>query len=326
MRNLIIILTIILSLSGVQRIFAQEEEIEMTAPGCYEIQNDTTGPIAIPFTMHNGKPLMKLRINGKDASLMIDNGRLWDEIWLFGSPLVDTLNLISMDEGNIGGAGKGDSTSAYTSSNLTLQFDDIIFYEQPVIVSPAAAGFARMFPGVDGQLCNTFFKHFIVEFDFIKNLIILHDPESFEYTGIGSVLDMQENTSGAYSIPFHFEMVDGTVYNDRVDIDFGGIYPLKVALGNTHNIQLPAEVTETYSYGAQGKCTEYRGTIKSMTIGDYTFENPNIVFGDEKTSRIHPENLGVVGLPLFMKFNIIFDYINNKLYIEPNENYDKPLN
>jgi hypothetical protein len=50
------------------------------------------------------------------------------------------------------------------------------------------------------------------------------------------------------------------------------------------------------------------GKIQSMTIGDYSFDNPMTTFGDEKTSRIHRDNLGVIGLPLFMKFNVIFDY------------------
>jgi len=46
-------------------------------------------------------------------------------------------------------------------------------------------------------------------------------------------------------------------------------------------------------------------------------------FGNEKTSRVHPDNLGVIGLPLFMKFDIIFDYFNNNIYIEPNEYFNK---
>jgi hypothetical protein len=275
--------------------------------------------------MHNGKPLMQLEINGHKGTMMIDNGILWDQIWLFGSPLVTELNLKPTEESSIGGAGEGEPTAAYTAENLTLKFDDIIFYEQPVLVSPPSAGFAGMFPGADGQLCNTFFKHFIVEFDFITNQVILHRPEQFQYTGKGSVLDMELNKSGTHSIPFKFDMPDGKIYNDRVDIDFGGIYPLKIALNNKHNIQLPENVNEKYSYGAQGKIIEYTGEIKSMTIGKYTFKNPIVVFGDEKTSRIHPDNLGVIGLPLFIKFNIIFDYINNKIYIDPNDNFDKPF-
>jgi len=302
-----------------------QDTISLSGPGYYKILSDTSDKLIIPFTFHNGKPLMQVEINGRKGTMMIDNGILWDEIWLFGSPLVTELNLKPIYEGSIGGAGEGDPTAAYTSDNLTLKFENIVFYEQPVIVSPPAAGFTSMFPGVDGQLCNTFFKHFIVEFDFINNKVILHKPDKFEYSGNGSVLDMQLNQSGTHSIPFSFEMLDGKIYNGPVDIDFGGIYPIKIALNNKHNIQLPENVSETYGYGAQGKITGYIGNIKSMTIGKYTFQSPVAIFGDRKTSRIHPDNLGVIGLPLFMKFKIIFDYINNKIYIEPNDTFEKPF-
>jgi hypothetical protein len=294
-------------------------------PGNYRIVGNASDPIIIPFKMHNGKPLMSCKINGKSAALMIDNGILWDQVWLFGSPLVKALQLKPVEEGEIRGAGEGDPTRAYTSTDLTIEFADVAFYEQPVYVSPPAAGFARMFPGTDGQLCNTFFKHFIVEFDFINDNILLHNPEQFQHSEEGVALDMKLNTSGTYSIPFAFTMLDGKVYDDRVDIDFGGVYPLKIALNNSYKIKAPVGASKTRSFGAQGMSSEYSAKIKSMTFGGYTFENPTAIFGDEGTSRIHPENLGVVGLPLFMKFRIIFDYINNKLYIEPNEDIDTPF-
>jgi len=297
------------------------DTLDDTGLGSYEILNKNNEPIKIPFKMHNGKPLMDLEINGIKSTLMIDNGVLWDQVWLFGSPLVEELQLIPIEESEIGGAGEGDPTQAYTSDNLTLKFQEIIFYDQPVLVSPPAAGFAKMFPGADGQLCNTFFKHFLVEFDFINNEVILHNPKHFRYNGHGSVLDMLADEIGTYSIPFAFTMLDGKTYSDRVDIDFGGIYPLKIALNNKYNIQLPSNAKETFSYGAQGKSSEFSGDIQSMTIGKYTFNNLTAYFGDEETSRIHPGNLGVIGLPLFMKFNIIFDYFSNKLYIEPNKDF-----
>jgi len=324
-KQIIIQLFFVIALSLNSQSAPGMDSIVQSRPGNYKILTGDTDFVKIPFTMHNGKPLMEVEINGMKATLMIDNGILWDQIWLFGSPLVDELALKPIEEGEIGGAGEGNPTQAYTSANLTLKFDDIIFYEQPVLVSPPAAGFSKMFPGADGQLCNTFFKHFVVEFDFIQNEILLHKPGTFRNEGNGSILDMQANSSGTYSVPFAFEMPDGKVFNDRVDIDFGGIYPLKIALNNKHNIQLPSGVTETFSYGAQGRATEFSGKIKSMTIGKYTFENPVAVFGDEKTSRIHPDNLGVIGLPLFMKFNIIFDYLTNKLHLEPNEHFDEPF-
>lgn len=304
---------------------AQELNRNENGPGSYKIKNDKEDPIVIPFLIHQGKPLMNLKINGEKATLMIDNGILWDQVWLFGSPLVKELKLMSGEESSIGGAGEGDPTQAFTADNITLEFEDIVFYEQPVLVSPPEAGIAEMFPGADGQLCNTFFKHFIVEFDFILNEVHLYNPGTFRYKGDGSVIDMRENESGTYAVPFSFTMPDGKIYSDRVDIDFGGIYPLKIALNNANNIQVPEGAQEIFSYGAQGKSTEYSAKISTMTIGSFTFENPIAVFGDEKTSRIHPDNLGVIGLPLFMKFNIFFDYFNNKLYLEPNKHFGNPF-
>lgn len=302
---------------------AQSKDNIASGPGTYKILNDAMGPVKIPFKMHNGKPLLELNINGEPATLMIDNGVLWDQVWLFGSPLVEKLKLIPNDEVEIGGAGQGDPTAAYTAENLTLEFDNIIFYEQPVLVSPAAAGFYNIFPGVDGQLCNTFFKHFIVEFDFENYYVILHDPKVFDYKGGGSVLEMTLNESGTHAVPFKFMTNDGKIYNDKVDIDFGGLYDLMIALNNKNNIQLPTDAVEVVSRGAQGKAIEYKAKIKSMTFGKYTFENPTVYYGDEEVSRIHPDNLGVIGLPLFMKFKIIFDYINGKMYVEPNKNFDQ---
>jgi hypothetical protein len=100
---------------------------------------------------------------------------------------------------------------------------------------------------------------------------------------------------------------------------------LKVALNNKHRIPLPANADPALSRGAQGNMTEFRGRIRSMTIGKYTFEDPEVSFGDETTSRVHPDKLGMIGLPLFMKFRIVFDYFNNRLYIEPNENHGMPF-
>ena len=62
--------------------------------------------------------------------------------------------------------------------------------------------------------------------------------------------------------------------------------------------------------------------LRQQLRGKYKFDNQMVYFGDETTSRVHPDNLGVIGLPLFMKFNIIFDYINNRLYIDSNSRYD----
>ena len=147
--------------------------------GSYEISSDNQAMVKIPFEMHRGKPLMELEINGQKATLMIDNGVLWDEVWLFGSPLVKALDLLPEKTHSLAESSSDNPSSMYSSENLTLSFKDIAFTEQPVLISPFEAGYADMFPFADGQICNTFFKNFIVEFDFIQNEIILHKPDDY---------------------------------------------------------------------------------------------------------------------------------------------------
>lgn len=316
LRHIIVLLKLFACISITQ--INGQIPVEIKGPGYYEILNDISDSIIIPFNMHHGKPLMQLELNGKKGTLMIDNGILWDHIWLFGSPIVAELNLESTAEGSIESADKKDTTSAFISE-ITLKFRDIIFYEQPVFLSPPESGFVKMFPGADGQLCNTFFKHFIVEFDFIRNKIILHNPKKFKYLGSGSILDMKLTENNTYSVPLRITMNNGKVYSDRADIDLGGIYLFKIALNTAHNIQVPQGARERPAFGG----TEYFARISEITIGDYTLIEPMVVLGDEKTARVHPENIGMIGLPMFAKFKVIFDYFNNKLYLEPNENFYK---
>ena len=299
----------------------QSQTDEFSGPGNYEILKKD-GPIVIPFKFKDGKPVMKVKINGKKAHLMIDNGILWDEVWLFGSSLVEELNFLPEESGAIGGAGEGDPTAAYYAENISIKFKDIIFNEQPLIVSPPEAGFADIFSKADGQLCNTFFKHFVVEFDFEKNKVILHKPGEFVPYENGSVLTMVLNETDTHAIPMSFTTLDGKEYSGNTDIDFGGIYLFKVALNNQYQIEVPKNSEPIAAYGAQGKIDGYIGEIKNLSIGKFQFDNPKVAFGDKSTAYVHPDNLGVIGLPLFMKFNIAFDYLNMVIYIEPNKTFD----
>ncbi|MBN1969295.1 MAG: hypothetical protein JXR48_02035 [Candidatus Delongbacteria bacterium] len=272
--------------------------------------------VTIPFSYHNGKPLLDLEIDGKPAKLMIDNGRLWDEVWFFGSDLVDDLNFQSIEDSEISGAGEGDPTASFTSRNISMKFKEVEFFEQPTIVSPKEAGFASMFPGVDGQLCNTFFKNFVVEFDFEKNLIFLHDINDFTQPKNSSVFDMSIKDDGSYSIPASIKIDENNNFTGAVDIDFGGIYDLKIALNNDMSIPKPENFEITYSAGAQGSTKEFKSKVLMFELGDAKFNDLEVVYGDGKFSRINENSLGVIGLPLFQRFKTIFDFSRMKLYLE----------
>ena len=283
-------------------------------------KTDVKGPIRIPFEMVDNKPVFDAEINGVAVRMMIDNGRLWDEIWFFGSPVVEKLGLVPEEGGTIGGAGSGDPTEATYTDGVTIRFGDVTFYDQECIISPASAGFTRMFPHVDGQISNTFFSHFQVEFDFEKNEVVLHRPETFQPRENTLCLNMTAWEDGGHSVPIRLEMSDGKVFEDIVDLDFGGINVLKLAVNEERGIVAPEKnFPATFGYGAQGPIVGHYGRIKSLTLGDITFENELVAFGNRQEMRIEGTSLGIIGLPLLSRFNPVFDYLEKRLYLTPNK-------
>jgi len=95
-RRFAILILIIAMVMIVQTTKAQNMEPEK-GPGSYKILTGEDKPIRIPFKMHYGKPLLNLKINGEESTLMIDNGVLWDEVWLFGSSLVESLSICTWE-------------------------------------------------------------------------------------------------------------------------------------------------------------------------------------------------------------------------------------
>ncbi len=271
--------------------------------------------IKIPFVMVKGKPVIDALLNGYPAKLMIDNGRLWDPIWLFGTTLSDSILTEEDRLAEIGGAGTGDKTEAKMASDITLEFKEIKFLQQEVVISPSSAGYGNMFPGIDGQICNTFFSHFIVEFDFKNNTILLHKPDQFKAPKKATVLTMTLEKTGGYSVPVSITLEDGRTICKQTDIDLGGTEILLIGLNNDNKIEIPENTIISKSYGAQGECEEFKGKIKELKIGKERLENPDVAFSDERVSRLTPNNLGIIGLPLFKKYKTIFDYFNNKLYL-----------
>jgi len=155
----------------------------LTPPGECKILSNKDA-IIIPFEFFGMNPLVHAKINGKNVKLLIDNGRLWDETWFYNGE-VDSLNLQYTDKeaGFVTGAGEDGGSEIREGNKVDIAFEDIVFEKQPTLISVPEAGYDKFFPGVNGQISSMLFKHFVVKFDFDKNIIVLTKPENYKYSG-----------------------------------------------------------------------------------------------------------------------------------------------
>ena len=293
-----------------------------SAPGSYKIKNKAKS-VEIPFKIDKMEIMIDAEMNGKKIKFIIDNGVMWDQLLFFGSSLVDSLGMIANKDENaiISGAGDEGSSQSTIASNVTISFSDITFYNQEAIITDKKSGFAEMWPGIAGQVCGALFKHFVVEFNFDKQIITLHKPENFVYTRKGKAIKMTRNSVGSYSIPITINQNGKKDIESSLFIDIGTDVPIMIAINEKDGILKPeGALKKVLGYGTSGDINGYEGFLNSIKLSDYSLTNVKTDFIDKKADH----TTCTIGLPLLMRFNLFFDYFNEVLYIEPNSNFNKP--
>ncbi|MBN1827162.1 MAG: PDZ domain-containing protein [Candidatus Eisenbacteria bacterium] len=293
-------------------------------PGSYEVLSED-GAARIPFTIFRGDILMDAEIGGRKLRLMLDNGVLWDQLLLFGSPRIDSLELAYGDTILVGGAGDGDPVVSLMARDVAVRFAGVEFAGQEAIVTPYASGLTDLWEGADGQVSAAFFKHFVVDIDFDAMTITLIPPDDFEYRGGGGAIPMRPMPNGSYTLPATLRYQGGALHPGELSIDLGGSHALQLPSPSPRTAPLPENtLAVSLGFGVQGEVRGRLGRIAGVRIGPYEvagvlagFRDPPALDGEDREAYI--------GFELLSRFNLVFDYARERLFIEPNGRFAEPF-
>ena len=302
----------------------ESRDIMAEAPGSYEILSGQDS-VRIPFEMFRGDIRMLARINDRDCYFLVDNGSLWDELLFFGSPKIDSLGLEITGETVLGDTTAENPLVADVAEHITIAFGGLVFRDQTSIITRYIPGLPNPWEGADGQISAAFFKNFVVAVDFDASQITLIKPEAFRYTGNGQAIPMHPGPHDSRTITAHVEIEDGSELILELLVDLGGIYPLYLPLGSDERIALPADAEEAVlGIGLGGPQKGYLGRIHSLRIGDYVLEDVVTAFTPVAAGATVYGNT-MIGMPLLERFNLVFDYFHDHLYLEPNRAFQEPF-
>jgi hypothetical protein len=291
-------------------------------PGNYRLLSPDS-VARIPFEIFRGDILMHGSVSGREVRMMIDNGRIWDELLFWGSPLVDSLGLRYDGETSVGGSGEGAEVPSRTASKITIKFPGVEFTNQTAIVTPYSSGFSSMWEGTEGQVSGTFFKHFVVDVNFDTKLLTLLKPDTYRYKGEGVDLPLKPCPDGSWSIPGKISLEDGRTLDLDFVLDLGFNDALQIDPREAHKVPIPAKRIEaSLGFGVQGETRGYIGRARTITFGEYELK-------DIVTGFVSPDDGGTVraeamiGLDLMSRFNIVFDYPHRRMFVVPNHQFAK---
>jgi hypothetical protein len=183
-----------------------------------------------------------------------------------------------------------------------------------------------------GILGYDFISRFVIEIDYDKKLLTLHDPKSWTYRGGGfSVGVTFDNgipfTHGTVSVPGKEDIPAFFV------VDFGAAEtmtltsPFVKANDLEHLAQTGAAVNR--SAGLENQFftqNNVRGRIQRLKLGPLTAENIPINMSVNTKGAYASTNFsGTVGESLYRRYHVFLDYPGHRVIFEPTAEADKPF-
>ena len=282
----------------------------------------------LKFQLINNLIVIPLEVNGTELSFILDSGV--SKPILFNLTDQDAVPINNVSEITINGLGGGEPIKALSSSGNFFKLKNIKNVDQLLYVvldkdlnfSPAL-GIA-----VHGIIGYDLFRDFVVDINYASKTIKFHDPKSYKYKR------NKKSETLPLSIISRKSYVDGQLFlkedNEvpvKLLVDTGSSDAMWLFKDET--IDIPVKnYADLLGQGLNGSIFGKRTKVSSLSLGPFVLKDAKAAFPD-LVSYGGIKNLGdrngSVGGEILKRFNIVFDYTNNKITFKKNSNYKEPF-
>ncbi len=294
-------------------------------PHSHSISDTISAPIY--FQLADSLIYMQASLNGSQPLwMMLDTG---SSVTVFDEPVSKTLGIRFLGEGNAYGPGQGSAQKLAFASHATLSFAGAELGDQTVATLPLEWFSREVGRSTDGFLGSNVFRNYVVEIDYANQVLHLHDPTTYSYSGSGQRLPLQFIWDNIPSVHAGVVAQDGTVVSGVFLIDSRATTALWLtkAFSNAHpeflSVQETIEVPMVVAVG--GELSARVGRVPAIRLGGFVVSNPLTQFS-QNTSGIlaTPDLAGIIGAQMLRRFRVIFDYPHGEMILEPNEHFGDP--
>ena len=285
-------------------------------------------PISIPFELITRHIIIPVRINNsRPLSFVLDTG---DKYGIVNTETAKSLGLNLQGQTKVGGAGSEMLDGSFVQgANWTLP--GLEGFSQPVMLAIPLGKLATRFGhDFDGIVGSDFIKQFVVEVDYERRVIRLHNKDSFSYSGSGQSLAMELDRQGHPTIEAEVTPLGGQPIKHKfvLDIGAGGALALHSPFVTEHNLLRPdlKTIRAIGAGGAGGKTTGRVGRVAELKIGKFRIAAPLTLFSQDKSGAFAGTALaGNIGQQVASKFKLFLDYDHRRIILEPAASFSEPF-
>lgn len=278
----------------------------------------STGFIKVPFELVSNHIYLKAEVNDSlYLNFLLDTGAQTSYLDLSKA---FELKIKKVDRQKARRVSFSDDVSFFRLDSIKI--GNLAIFDQDVVgisLSPL-----NKFEGTafDGILGYDFLQRFVVEIDYINQILTIYEPDKFNYTGEGEVLKLD---LGWY-LPKVKAVVDGE-HEEMFEIDTGSRNSLDFSalFVKEHKLleKYPKYLETSLGFGITGSIQGVVGRIGTFQLGSFLIKSPLTGFylEDEK-SFSSLKIAGKIGGGILKKFKVILDYLHYHMILEKNANYD----
>ena len=294
-------------------------------PHSHSISDTISAPIY--FQLADSLIYIQASLNGSQPLwMMLDTG---SSVTVFDEPVSRTLGIRFLGEGNAYGPGQGSAQKLAFANHATLSFAGAELGDQTVATLPLEWFSREVGRSTDGFLGSNVFRNYVVEIDYANQVLYLHDPTTYSYSGSGQRLPLQFIWDDIPAVRAEVVAQDGTAITGVFLIDSGATTAvwLTKAFTEAHPKFLSEhetiEVPNVVAVG--GELSARLGRLSAVRLGGFMVSMPLTQFS-QNTSGIFatPDITGAIGAQMLRRFTVIFDYAHREMILEPNEHFGDP--
>ncbi len=281
-----------------------------------EIQNNL---VIVPVILNNQLPLKFILDTGVRTTILTDK------------TYSDILQLEYTKKYVIGGPGGEKLIEAYITNNVSLDLPGVRGEGHTMLVLETDYLELRNYLGADihGVLGYEIFSRFIVQIDYTNKQLILMHSDHFKPSKRYQKLAMVVQDTKPYLLT-EVELNDTTRLSVKLLIDSGASHGIMLEPDSDDRIILPKRhLKSIIGRGIGGVITGNVGRIKSLKMGKYSILNPITNFPDLNSYSDTLKNSttvfrnGAIGGEVLNRFDVIFDFPHEKIYVKKNGNFKK---
>ncbi len=275
--------------------------------------------ISIPFRLIRNMIIIKLKINDAGPfNFVLDTGV---GIMIITEPkLIDSIKLNSKVIVKIPGLGDGEDNEAYLTPALNIAIPGLESHDVSAAILKKdkfnLSGFAGI--PIDGLLGYEFFSNLAVKINFEDTTVTVCKPEDLRHLSKMTQIPITIEQRKPY-LQADITFADGKKMNSKLIIDIGAGHPISIENMTKSNEVPEKSIHASLGIGLNGPIEGYLSRVTEVDIGK--FKLMDVIASFPKDNNQHLSSYvprdGNLGVGILKRFDVIFDYPDNSLYLRP---------